>query len=377
MKKITLLLAFVMAAMSVSATVSVCGTYADENDGHFSSPFIKSGTITWNATSKTLTLDNAIVEYNTTTPSDYIYPMRVTEDATIVIHGDCKLITTGYVALALDGYSSKSVTIQGDGSLYTSCTWIDIFLVCTHLTIKDITLQTEMGIGNNAAGTAVGLTFDHVGATIKGGVSRIGDGITFERCAITYPEDAYIVSTDYGDYIRCGNNQTPDQIIISRSSTVFGDVNGDGEVNIADVNAIIDVILGGGNNTAADVNKDGEINIGDINAVIDVILGGHHANSIVGSWISEYGVDGDNRYDILDYDVVGYDFNGDYTGRFSYYDNNGTSYMGLRWRSQDQRLSVWYDDGGHEELYYKIDENGYLLLATDEHFNRYTAYRPN
>jgi sorbitol-specific phosphotransferase system component IIA len=55
-----------------------------------------------------------------------------------------------------------------------------------------------------------------------------------------------------------------------------GDVNGDGEVNIADVNAVIDIILGGQADAdtryRADVNGDGEVNIADINAVIDIIL---------------------------------------------------------------------------------------------------------
>ena len=55
----------------------------------------------------------------------------------------------------------------------------------------------------------------------------------------------------------------------------MGDVNRDHEVNIADVNAVIDIILGGNDDTiAADVNGDGEINIADINAVIDIILNG-------------------------------------------------------------------------------------------------------
>ena len=55
----------------------------------------------------------------------------------------------------------------------------------------------------------------------------------------------------------------------------FGDVNRDLEVNIADVNAVIDIILGGNDDTiAADVNGDGEINIADINAIIDIILSG-------------------------------------------------------------------------------------------------------
>jgi len=57
-----------------------------------------------------------------------------------------------------------------------------------------------------------------------------------------------------------------------------GDVNGDGEVSIADVNAIIDVILGNTTDEAtveaADVNADGEVSISDVNAVIDIILSG-------------------------------------------------------------------------------------------------------
>ena len=52
-----------------------------------------------------------------------------------------------------------------------------------------------------------------------------------------------------------------------------GDVNDDGEVNIADVNALIDIILSGGNSANADVNGDHEVNITDVNALIDIILG--------------------------------------------------------------------------------------------------------
>ncbi|MBR5170293.1 MAG: GH32 C-terminal domain-containing protein [Muribaculaceae bacterium] len=56
------------------------------------------------------------------------------------------------------------------------------------------------------------------------------------------------------------------------TTTVVGDVNGDGEVNIADVNAIIDIILSSSSSSTADVNGDGEINIADVNAEIDIIL---------------------------------------------------------------------------------------------------------
>ena len=57
-----------------------------------------------------------------------------------------------------------------------------------------------------------------------------------------------------------------------------GDVNGDGEINIADINAIIDILLGGkadlDTSKRADGNYDGEINVADVNIIINYLLGG-------------------------------------------------------------------------------------------------------
>lgn len=55
-----------------------------------------------------------------------------------------------------------------------------------------------------------------------------------------------------------------------------GDVNGDGEVNIADVTALIDYLLGSGsvNVDAADINGDSTVNIADVTALIDKLLSG-------------------------------------------------------------------------------------------------------
>ena len=62
-------------------------------------------------------------------------------------------------------------------------------------------------------------------------------------------------------------------------SLEVGDANGDGEVNIADVNKLIDIIMGGFANYdtrhRSDVNYDNEINIADINSIIDYLLGGY------------------------------------------------------------------------------------------------------
>ena len=63
-------------------------------------------------------------------------------------------------------------------------------------------------------------------------------------------------------------------IAISANAAVKGDVNNDSEVNIADVNAVIEMILTANPGAAGDVNGDNEVNIADVNAIIDVILGG-------------------------------------------------------------------------------------------------------
>ena len=58
------------------------------------------------------------------------------------------------------------------------------------------------------------------------------------------------------------------------SHSQSGDVNGDGVVNIGDINVLINLILAGKMSQSGDVNNDGQVNIADINAVIDLILKG-------------------------------------------------------------------------------------------------------
>ena len=55
-------------------------------------------------------------------------------------------------------------------------------------------------------------------------------------------------------------------------SYLRGDVNGDGEVGIADITALITLILDGESNERSDVNEDGETQIADITALITIVL---------------------------------------------------------------------------------------------------------
>ena len=76
--------------------------------------------------------------------------------------------------------------------------------------------------------------------------------------------DAYLADENWYPYFG--------QIVDDLKPDALGDVNGDLEVNIADVNAVINQILSGNYTATGDVNGDGEVSIADVNAVIDIIL---------------------------------------------------------------------------------------------------------
>ena len=115
---------------------------------------------------------------------------------------------------------------------------------------------TEQGFeywktGNNSV-TKVNATGERMSKKVSG--LQAGEKYTFR---------AFVTS---GGETRYGN-----EVEFMTLSNSF-DVNLDGEVNIADINAVIDIILSGSSNSAGDVTSDGEVNIADINAIIDIIL---------------------------------------------------------------------------------------------------------
>ena len=73
-----------------------------------------------------------------------------------------------------------------------------------------------------------------------------------------------------------GGTSNPGYFSEKGGAFLRGDVNGDGSVNISDVTALIDLLLGDGtiNNPAADCNNDTNVTISDVTALIDYLLGG-------------------------------------------------------------------------------------------------------
>jgi len=118
-------------------------------------------------------------------------------------------------------------------------------------------------------------------AKVSGGETyRLIEGITPDRAytvtdLLSGGTFYYRVKTQFTDGTWCdwSNIQT---VTLSAVSHMTGDVNHDGVVNISDVTALIDFILGGDSQGAcvvcSDVNGDGVIDISDVTALIDLVL---------------------------------------------------------------------------------------------------------
>ena len=92
---------------------------------------------------------------------------------------------------------------------------------------------------------------------------------TIERTPLLFKISVFTgSSTDYA-YI--------DDVVVNcyDEDILEGDVNGDGAVNVSDVTALVNMILGviPKDEETADVNKDGKVNVSDVTALINIILG--------------------------------------------------------------------------------------------------------
>ncbi len=98
-------------------------------------------------------------------------------------------------------------------------------------------------------------------------VNNIADGLTAIPVTLNATQSFSIPAGGFQVYVK-GEPESP---------FLTGDVNGDGEVSIADVNVVIDILLGFTSSEPyegrADVNNDNEVSIADVNVLIDILLG--------------------------------------------------------------------------------------------------------
>ena len=157
-------------------------------------------------------------------------------------------------------------TVDG-GVLYgTSCIQVQPEAGITSLRVE-VSASSTFPTRQTYKGTVTDGSFSSVELQDITGVGRQEDGNTYYvRTRFAYLTVATGSTTQYTDY-------SPVMTYVYRASQP-GDVTGDGQVDIADVNAVINMMLGKAESTpAGDVTGDGGIDIADVNAVINMMLG--------------------------------------------------------------------------------------------------------
>ena len=179
------------------------------------------------------------------------------------------------------------------------------YLLAEQFLLKSVTIPNSVtSIGNNVFQRCSGLT----SVTIGSGVTSIGnrlflycsqlkdviciaatppsvDGEFFNDMSYYAEAELHVLPQSLEAYQTAAYWQNFSQILGDVVIEIPGDVNGDGEINIADANSVIHIIINGGSSSGhghapddddgtlvGDINGDGEVNIADLNAIIDMIL---------------------------------------------------------------------------------------------------------
>ena len=165
--------------------------------------------------------------------------------------------------------------------LYRTSTGLDLTLTSPEFACREGQMITDQWKDEHFVVSKVALT-----AALLDASGVVVDSVTFTPVSVSrtnYIKLSLIVPVSL-DVARLrfaswkadvNSNGAVRQILIA--SFLRGDVNLDGEVTVADVDAITDVILGHSDDPdlrhRADVNVDGEVGLADINDVIDIIIG--------------------------------------------------------------------------------------------------------
>lgn len=180
------------------------------------------------------------------------------------------------VAVKMEG-----VTFLGEGDLSTP--WWGV-----HILSEDESRVVDAQYFVNAEGIAIGATYSADDAAAFTVPSDIADGTYHVRAMYSLDQDQ---TCQY--FVRPATGAKYIKMIVANGQAAFsdggsedpvtpdpikGDVNGDGTVDVSDVNLVINMMLGkivasDELQVASDVNGDGRVDVSDVNFVINIMLG--------------------------------------------------------------------------------------------------------
>ena len=241
-----------------------------------------SGWVSYDPDTKTLTLHNATISSDK--PLKYSVIHFSEYDMTLNLVGNNSVSTSGDMVKAIKFY--RNGTITGSGKLTARCDKDVAIVLGGNATISNCTLDIKSegaciaGKYINHAGDASwgsDVVIDNANITAETQENQPPllhfNSLALKNCGIVDPAGAAFDAEKH-QIIGKNGNEVTGKIVISNSTAATGDINADGQVNVTDVTALINRVLGTASYSDAvcDLNGDGVVNVSDVTALINIIL---------------------------------------------------------------------------------------------------------
>ena len=228
-----------------------------------------TGSVSFDPYNSVLTLNNATINGKNAIHVGSKQPRLI-----IRLIGDNTINCPSNSSMAINWGNCDESRLTGPGSLTINNGWIWLtsgFYNGDHrLTIDSCTITLTHG-SISCDEWDENLTINHATVHLLQGYVDVGYDLRLEGCYISKPEGGHVSG---GSICAAGSNSyfEGEILVLPSPDVVAGDVNGDGEVDVRDITALIDIIMNSGTNPNADVNNDNDIDVRDITALIDIIM---------------------------------------------------------------------------------------------------------